>query len=342
MWRMAYLAAAAVICWGLAVPAGAQKEEQKAQPEAPESASETGGDSGKGIEVTLDPDLDREFVVIEIVVQIAVQVAEAEGETVDLVRLEKDLLEVAETDRQRAYVHMRIAELHYGRGDRQAAIGSLKTALPLADGDRSSESLYFDILRKLLTVYDETGQVKESIPYHQIYREIISAGANPWEELPDTEDVIHKPTGIRLPHMLGDFKRTELVIYDRTGRDAGGTYRIVEDRLPLMSVYLVAEFEQGAEDHFNTALGHILNRFKGAKVRSKGPFSAKTQKGTVEGFAAMVDVPPGEVGSLRLGSDLYVFVRDRKLIKFRVSFPARDRDEIKAAMRGIFKEFDWP
>lgn len=338
MLRIAYLAAAAILWWGQVLPVQAQQTEE-ATPAA-EPSAETGDKSDKDVQITIDPDLDEEFTGVEIVLQIALATAE-EGEVADLKTIELMAMSVAETDRQKAYVHLRIAELHYQRGNREAAIEALKRGLPLADGDRSPGTLYHRILTSLLMIYNELGRLNEAREYVEIYRQIISAGADPWERPSGSDDVIHKPSGIRLPHRLNLFTRERLIVFDATGRDAGATYKVQDGQFPEMTVYLVAEIGETAQALFEDAMGHILNRFKGAKVLSRGSFSVETDQGTVEGFAGRVNVPAAGY-RLGLGSDLYVFVRQGTLIKFRITFRARNREKMEDVMRDIFKGFDWP
>lgn len=300
---------------------------------------------GKPFLIKKAPEGGAEFAGIDLVLSIRVAAQTDNGTPPDLEAVKKLALLVTETDRERGYVHFWIGLKYLERKDYARAAGTFKAGLPLAGKDRSHDSLYVAILRGLLYAYEKDDRFAESLPYLKIYRDIVSAGVDPWQRFDGSEDVAHKPSGIRLPHKLGAFTRNRLTVYDDTGRDAGANY--VSDDGAHLTVYLVADYRGQAEASFGRSMGLILRRFKGSSEVSRGPFSVATANGKIEGWAGRVRVPaagnrPPALSGVPLLSELYVFKRAGTLIKFRLTYRESDRNTVAGQLKIALERFDWP
>ena len=150
------------------------------------------------------------------------------------------------------------------------------------------------------------------------------------------------------PRVLGSFYRTDITRYDATGENASVGYNYFEetgDTLIAFTAYVYPAANESLDDALKSATNDVKSERRGVKVLGTTP--AKTQQAgqTYEGRKTTFqyeDKFGGRGEKQKLMSELYLFKKGDRFVKYRVTYPAAAAAQAQQRLAGFLSAFPWP
>jgi hypothetical protein len=177
---------------------------------------------------------------------------------------------------------------------------------------------------------------------------------------------VHEYSHFSFPTNVGAAERVSLDKYDKEGRDVSAGYNL---RSPMMTVTvyvypapknfaLLPQKQIGSvteavvKRHFEQVKGDVQRRHSDAQVLSEGAFELTQEQKTRKGRRVMFTFEDRFAGLKQsLYSELYLFVlepdtmlliNERFFVKFRVTYPAAEKESAEKELQKFLKALIWP
>ena len=165
-------------------------------------------------------------------------------------------------------------------------------------------------------------------------------------EVRPTEIYTNKASHFRFPPSVQDFKRVEVIQYDRDGQNIGAGYNHhVHKIAATVFVYPIPKRppDNALNGHFETCKADVLRRHEDARVVSEGIVQVspggKKRSGKHAEFT-LTDSFAGQRQSLR--SEVYLFTHGQWFIKLRVTYPTREQASAAPVIKAFIDGLAWP
>jgi hypothetical protein len=162
---------------------------------------------------------------------------------------------------------------------------------------------------------------------------------------PSTEDRLRA----FYPAVMGSFSNTGVTRYDEAGENASVGYNYFVDgretQIAFTAYFYPADKDSKAlDDAFKSATNDVKSEHRGVKVGQVEPVTTQQSGETIEGKRVTFRFEDKFGAGQRqpLMSELYVFRKGDKIVKYRITYPAADAEEAQARLSGFISAFPWP
>jgi len=161
-----------------------------------------------------------------------------------------------------------------------------------------------------------------------------------------TELYTNAPSRFAFPPRVAGFERREVTYYDGIGQDIGVSYAHFDPRI-LVTAFVYPVFRQPPDDtlagHFSTCKAQVLRAHSGAQTETEQGVEISpggVQHGGRHAAFTYADMFAERLQPLR--SELFLFTHGERFIKYRVTYPADQRERVQQAIRAFTSELAWP
>ncbi|MGO8706015.1 MAG: hypothetical protein ACLQVA_19605 [Candidatus Brocadiia bacterium] len=161
---------------------------------------------------------------------------------------------------------------------------------------------------------------------------------------------VHEPSGMVFPQSVLDFKRVELIRYDKEGLDVSGGYNLERDAYTIVAtvyVYPIPKSNDPATDvpaaHFEGVKQAIMAAHPDAKLLQEDKVKVTQGKVAKTGLHALFRLTqPTTAGPQMSRSEAFLFTHGKWFIKYRLTYPEAHAEQCARDIKAFMETLKWP
>jgi len=161
---------------------------------------------------------------------------------------------------------------------------------------------------------------------------------------------VHQPSGMVFPQVVLDFKRVELLRYDKEGLDVSGGYNLERDTFAIIAtvyVYPIPKSDDPATDiaasHFEGVKQAIVAAHPDAKLLQEDKVKITQGKISKTGLHALFRLSQATPAGQQMSrSEAYLFTHGKWFIKYRLTYPEAYAEQSAKDINEFMEKLKWP